>query len=444
MASHFLIAAPHSGSGKTTLTLGLLRALRHRGLTVQPFKCGPDYIDIQHHRTAAGRASINLDLFMASPKHLKTLYQMYRSGADVSLTEGVMGLFDGADRMQASSASLAECLGIPIILVVQAKAMAYSAAPLLYGFKHFYAGIQIAGVLFNGVQTTSHFRFLEEACQDVGLPCLGYFPTHPDFTIPSRHLGLRTSSEIDYERIIEAIARKIPQTIDLDRLLALTKTDEEAPLAQALSHRTACKVTIARDEAFSFQYHQNLAVLEALAEVQYVSPLWDTELPETDLLYLPGGYPELHAQTLSANTTFRESVRAYCQNGGYAYAECGGLMYLGRQLTDAEGHSYPMAGVFPFSTSLQHAKLTLGYRQIHFQNTLLKGHEFHYSTLQEAEELSSLAPVRNARGLEVGTKIYRVQNTLASYVHLYWGDGPPWLTDLLRTLSTSLSTHPHG
>ncbi|QJD79657.1 cobyrinate a,c-diamide synthase [Spirosoma rhododendri] len=447
--SQFLVAAPSSGSGKTTLTLGLLRALANRGLQVQPFKCGPDYIDTQHHSTAAGRPngvppnglppSINLDLFMASPEHVRASYGRYVQETDVAITEGVMGLFDGSDRMQGSSAAVAELLDIPVVLVVNAKAMAYSVAPLLYGFKNFYAGIRLVGAIFNNVGSESHYRFLADACADVGVEPLGYLPNNPRFAIPSRHLGLHLSSETDYEQIIQAIADELPKTVDLDRLLTVTQTAAPvvAPATTSVSERQTRRISVARDEAFLFTYKQNLDRLAEFGTVTFFSPLHDSVLPDTDFLYLPGGYPELHAQQLSANESMRTSIHDYCLSGGLAYAECGGLMYLSQSIQvqsrlTRSGTAWPMAGVLDVTTSMQAAKLTLGYRTVNWNDMRINGHEFHYSNLAEPTPLPSVASISNAKGIPVETKLYRVQNTFASYVHLYWGDNPAFIEHLLR------------
>lgn len=471
--SQFLIAAPSSGSGKTTLTLGLLRALADRGLRVQPFKCGPDYIDTQHHSTAAGRPSgmptsevspseaspggvppsINLDLFMASPEHVRASYGRYTQVANVAITEGVMGLFDGSDRMQGSSAAVAELLDIPVVLVVNAKAMAYSVAPLLYGFRHFYEGIRLVGAIFNNVGSASHYRFLADACADVGVEPLGYLPNNPRFAIPSRHLGLHLSAETDYEQIIQAIADELPKTVDLDRLLTVTQT--AAPIVsvpdEPLPAKPTRRISVARDDAFLFTYQQNLDRLAQFGTVTFFSPLHDTVLPDTDLLYLPGGYPELHAQALSENESMRTSIRDYCLSGGLTYAECGGLMYLSQSIQvqsklTRSGTAWPMVGVLDVTTSMQAAKLTLGYRRMQWtgpgldrsglersglEGLTINGHEFHYSSLTESMPLPSVASISNAKGIPVETKLYRVRNTFASYVHLYWGDNPAFIERLL-------------
>ncbi len=439
--SHFLISAPSSNSGKTTLTLGLLRALKNRGLNVQPFKCGPDYIDTQHHTTASGNPGINLDTFMASEAHVRDIYKQYSEKADVSVTEGVMGLFDGADKMKGSSAAIAELLDIPVILVINAKSMAYSAAPLLYGFKNFYKGIRVVGAIFNFVSTTSHYRFLQEACEEVGIEPLGYLPKNEELAIPSRHLGLHISAETDYESIIEKLAEEIPKTINIDRLLEISareifpKTGSKTVSKNPVSAKKY-KIAIARDEAFTFTYHQNIEVLSSFGEVAFFSPIHDKELPDTDFLYLPGGYPELFADALSENKSMLESIKSYCLNGGLAFAECGGLMYLGNEIITSEGLYFSMAGVLDCTTSMENSKLTLGYRTVLWNDLEMRGHEFHYSRLVENALRAESVIIKNAKGIEVETQLYRKLNTFASYVHLYWGERFEFIEYLLKNFAS--------
>ncbi|MET7253863.1 cobyrinate a,c-diamide synthase [Dyadobacter fermentans] len=439
--SSFLISAPSSNSGKTTLTLGLLRALRDQGLGVQSFKCGPDYIDTIHHGTAAGRPGLNLDTFMASEAHMRAVYTHYASRADVSVTEGVMGLFDGADKMKGSSAEIAALLDIPVVLVINARSMAYSAAPLIYGLKNFYPGIRVVGAIFNFVSTESHYRFLQDACVDAGVEALGYLPTNDELNIPSRHLGLHISADTDYEQIIRKLAEIIPRTVNLDRLLELTAVSCSGENESVLSQENqSClqdypgnlRITIAKDEAFSFLYHQNIACLRAFGEVRWFSPLHDRVLPETDFLYLPGGYPELFARQLSGNQTMLESIRNYCANGGLAYAECGGLMYLGKEIIDGEGDGFRMTGALDLSTTIRHSKMTLGYRVMHWDDLEMKGHEFHYSSLKEPFVQATLAQMTNARGIPVDTQFFRAKNTFASYAHFYWADKPEFIQHLIN------------
>lgn len=217
----FLIGAATSNSGKTTFTIGLLRALRNRGLSVQPFKCGPDYIDTMFHHIASGNESVNLDTFMSSPEHVKELFCRYGKGADCCVTEGVMGLFDGYDRWHGSSAEIAMMLKMPVILVVSAKSVAYSVAPLIYGFKHFNPEMKIAGVVFNMVASENHYAFLRSACEDAGVECLGYLPRNEQLTIPGRHLGLTISAKEETEKLIALAAKEIENHVDIDKILGI-------------------------------------------------------------------------------------------------------------------------------------------------------------------------------------------------------------------------------
>jgi len=432
--SHFLISAPSSNSGKTTLTLGLLRALKNRGMQVQPFKCGPDYIDPIHHTAAAGKQSVNLDTFMSSESHVRGIYSAYSGPADIAVTEGVMGLFDGADKMQGSSAAIAELLDIPVILVINAKSMAYSAAPLLYGFKNFYKGIKVVGVIFNFVNTESHYQFLQDACADVGVEALGYLPKDENLVIPSRHLGLHISTETDYEKIIEKLAEAVSKTINIDRLLEITTAKFDLTRGHSEdkeSINSYLKIAIAKDEAFSFTYIQNIKILAGLGEITWFSPIHDEALPETDLLYLPGGYPELFARGLSENTSMRNSIKTYCENGGLTYAECGGLMYLANNLTDQDGETFEMAGVLDCSTSMLSSKMKLGYRIANWEGLEIRGHEFHYSGLVNNGLESETVSITNAKGTEVETKLYRKNNTYASYMHVYWGENEAFIKRML-------------
>lgn len=461
----FLIAAPHSGAGKTTITLGILKALTQRGLNVQPFKCGPDYLDPKLHAMASGQKSINLDRFMMEDSHLQDMYARYGSEADVSVTEGVMGLFDGAVKTEGSSADLARLLHIPIIMVINAKAMAYSVAALLLGFKTLCKDIHIAGVIFNFVQHESHYRILKEAAQDIGITALGYLPDHPGIYLPSRHLGLKTGMEIDHQSIIEQAADHIKEHIDLELLLQATRTTfhslnhkrepipDPAGITQPVQDSNKKKrLLVAYDEAFNFIYPENIRALSAIGEVGYFSPLSDSILPDADLIYLPGGYPELHLEALSANKPLINQLYAYHQNGGKILAECGGMMYLGKYITDEQGKIYPMVGLLDMATGMQQKKLSIGYKRLNIDGIVLHAHEFHYSQFIElpgsatlpAEEfrrrkltvneesknrikpvLSSdqtAVKVWNARNELLQLPVFKTKTVLASYFHLYFGD----------------------
>lgn len=420
MSKAFLIAAPWSNSGKTTLTLGMSRWFSNQGNTVQTFKCGPDYIDTIHHSTAARKSAINLDTVMMPEKHVKTVFEHYSASVDISIIEGVMGLFDGAVKDQGSSAAIAKLLDIPVILVVNASAMAYTIAPILHGLKTFDPKVKIAGVIFNFIKTESHYAFLKEACDTVGIPSLGYIPPNEEIAIPSRHLGLHIDGT--FENVIEKAASHIATHISLLTLLEYAKIvpeiDQEA--SDIITSEKKYKIAIAKDEAFTFTYLQNLKWLEAIGEILYFSPIHDQKLPEADMIYLAGGYPELYLEMLSDNIAMRNQLKKAADRGVKILAECGGMMYLGNTIIDEEGKEYDMVGIFPFRTSMQNKKLSLGYRKVVCNDLEIWGHEFHYSKVMNDDIIPTVGQVFSAREKEVSTKIYQHQNVYASYIHLYW------------------------
>lgn len=424
--SQFLIGAASSGSGKTTFTLGLLRALRNRGLQVQPFKCGPDYLDTKHHAAAAGRESYNLDSFMAPEGHLREVYARYGGEADVCITEGVMGLLDGYNRMQGSSAEIAGLLQLPVILVVNAKSTAYSVAAVLYGFKHFRPDLRIAGAVFNFVGSASHYDYLKQACRDAGVEALGYLPKCRDIEIPSRHLGLNVDSEFCFDEFADRIAVQVEKTVCIDQLLEICAAKDAVRTFPGSTVQVALpklgRIAVARDEAFNFTYPENLRRLGQMGEITFFSPLHDNRLPDSDFVYLPGGYPEFYLPKLSANETMRQSVLAYCRQGGRLLAECGGMMYLGEYITDSDSHTYPMCGYLPQGATMENMKLRLGYRKVFLEDQEFRGHEFHYSRILPGKHpLPSIARVCGAKNQETDTAVYRLGNVIASYVHFYWG-----------------------
>lgn len=419
----FLIAAPKSNSGKTIVTLGILRALALRGLRVQPFKIGPDYIDTQHHSIVAGMPSYNLDRWMASDAHVRQIYRRQAVKADVVVAEGVMGLFDGARKSDGSSADLAKMLNLPVILVVDAGSMAYSAAPLLYGFKNFDPKLNLAGVIFNKVGSANHYTFLKEAAEDVGVPSLGYIPRNEQLAMESRHLGLFLPDELGEEHPVSVAAALVEKHIDLEALLEasplhLPDVEEQEPVKV---ERTL-KIAFARDRAFNFSYQANLDSLSQLGEIIFFSPLEDEGVPEADLLWLPGGYPELFLERLSSNKTMHESIRRHIYSGKATIAECGGMMYLGQSITDKEGCTFPMTGAFKLQTSFFDMKLHLGYRRLVDGTHEWRGHEFHYSTLSTEEPALESVEAFTARNSRIEMPVFRLKNTWGSYFHLYLGD----------------------
>jgi len=423
MKPQFIIAAPTSNSGKTTITLGVLRALKNRGLEPQSFKCGPDYIDPKFHEIACNKIGVNLDLYMMGKTDIQGTYTHYSQTAKAICIEGVMGLFDGAKKSKGSTAELAKLLKLPIIFVVDAKSVAYSVAPLLYGFKKFDTELNIVGVIFNRVNTQSHYQFLTEACEDVGVRSLGYLPFLSDCEIPSRHLGLSIHKIKSYDTVIETIANQLEKTVAIDDLLKITnKKTPKIETESIVINKNNYTIAIAMDEGFNFSYIQNIKVLEQKGEVVYFSPINDEKIPKADLVYVPGGYPELYTEKLSQNKTMLASIKKHAEDGKQVIAECGGMMYLGKSITNKRGQKFPMVGVFEYETSMEHMKLHLGYRTVQLNNNVnIKGHEFHYSTLNKDTAILNIGKMINARGKEVNTKLYRYKKVLASYVHFYFG-----------------------
>ena len=435
------IAATHSGAGKTTLTLGLLAALRRRGLRTQPFKCGPDYIDPGHHRRACGVISRNLDTWMMGEAGVRASYARAAATADVSVMEGVMGLFDGAtpDRLDGSSAHVCKLLDIPVILTVDARAMARSIAPLVKGFAEFESGVRIVGVIANHVSTDSHAAILREALQAAQLPpLLGTLPRRPEWQIPERHLGLVAETESSGDASwFAALADGIEQHIDIDALLAACRTSRPArpDTAPTTPTQSPVRLGIARDAAFHFYYQDNLEMLQAAGiELVPFSPLTDPLLPaDLDGLYIGGGFPEMFAETLSNNTTMRADIHAFARQGGSIYAECGGLMYLCEKLVDQDERTWAMCDVLPASTRMGGRRCRLGYATATTlqtgifgpAGTALRGHEFHWSALTEDrrrhDPLFEVASARHTRHDRVGLQ---QDNVWASYLHVHFASNP--------------------
>ncbi|MGM0377310.1 MAG: cobyrinate a,c-diamide synthase [Bacteroidota bacterium] len=419
----FLIAAPKSHSGKTLVTLGLIRELIRQGYDVQPFKCGPDYIDPMHHTQIAGPASYNLDTWMASDEHVREVFHTQMQTADVGVIEGVMGLFDGARKDQGSPAAIARLLDVPVVLVVDASSMAYSAAPLLYGFSHFDDRVQIAGVIFNKVGSESHYSFLEEAARDAGVRSLGFIPRDKRLAVQERHLGLHLPDEEGNHEAVDAAAELVRRYVDVNALVEEAKIPVKSDLKSGgMPGSLSLTTALADDAAFNFTYRANVDRLEEMGRVVRFSPLNDAEVPEADLVWLPGGYPELFAEKLSRNKSMMQSIANHVEAGKLLVAECGGMMYLGQMLTNAEGRSFPMAGLFDLATSFEKMKLHLGYREVWAGDQPFRGHEFHYSELRSDEEQAADYPVKTARGKTAEMPVFRFRGCWASYMHLYLGE----------------------
>ncbi len=427
--SAFLIGGTASGSGKTTLTLGIMAAFKARGLGVQPFKCGPDFIDPTLHKMVTGEVSSNLDLRMCGSGFCKEIFNSRLAGKNVAVVEGVMGLFDGGI---ASSASLAAELKLPVILVVDARSAAESVAAVVKGFEEYAADVEIAGVIFNRVGSKRHRELIETGMQGkCSSRILGFFPRDIRFEIPDRHLGLQMGEEkpLDDEQL-DLLVQAIESHIDLDTLLQISLYSEAAEFPESLTkaiNKKRVRLAVARDQAFCFYYEDNLKILEQHgAELIFFSPLADQVLPENcHGVYLGGGYPELHAEKLSRNHSMLASVRKFAASGGIIYGECGGFMYLCTEILTLDLKSFTMSSIFPFHVRMKPRLSRLGYRQPTLRHDCflgkkdqdLHGHEFHYSELLESSEtIETVYRLDNH-----SNEGFIINNVIGGYIHLHFG-----------------------
>ncbi|MCL4464927.1 MAG: cobyrinate a,c-diamide synthase [Chloroflexi bacterium] len=436
----FVISAPQGRSGKTTVSLGLCAALARRGLAVQPFKKGPDYIDPSWLSAAAGRACRNLDLFMMPQEALVALYYRALAGAQVAVVEGAMGLFDGVDLAgSGSTAQLARALGLPIILVVNATRMTRSAAAMVSGYQHFEPDLDVAGVIFNNVAGGRHESMLVHAvAEHCGLPVLGCLPKDEGLSIPERHLGLVPQGEAEVlQAKIERAERLVSAHVDVEATLLLARPATAPRPAREPAGQPSgpsVRVGVIRDRAFSFYYPENLEALErAGAELVFIDALGERSLPEVAALYIGGGFPEMFAAELEANAALRHDLAQAVATGLPVYAECAGLIYLSRRL-HWQGRSYEMVGALPCEVSFTAKPQGHGYvaatvveaNPFFPEGQVLRGHEFHYGRL-EALGQENLA-YRLERGHGIGQKrdaiIYR--NVLAGFTHLHAVGTPEW------------------
>ncbi len=444
-----VIAGTHSGVGKTTATLAILAALRERGRRVQPFKAGPDFIDPSHHRAATGRLSRNLDGWMLEAGYNREIFAHAAADADFSIIEGMMGLFDGSSPVNdiGSTAELAKQLAARVILVIDGSAMARSAAAMVTGYARFDPLLRVAGVLFNRVGSAGHYLLLKAAVeQETDVIPVGYLRPDVALTISDRHLGLVMAVDQGDDQLYRRLAKAALETIDLDRIEVLAHL--ASPLPETVrppvikSQGRTVRIGVAQDRAFCFYYPDNLERLEAAgAELVTFSPLHDDALPDVDMLYLGGGYPELHGAALTENVAMRAAVKRFAERGGVIYAECGGLMYLSESILDFDGCSHDMVGIFPAETIMQKSGLTLGYRTVECSHRSIlgdvgvtaRGHEFHYSTLVAKGSLQYACVLRDAGGLLKGQDGLMKGNVLALYTHLHFASQPTIVTSLLET-----------
>ena len=424
-----MLSAMHSGAGKTVLTCALLAALKRRGLAVRAFKCGPDYIDPMFHTRVLGVPSRNLDLFWQGADGVRRT--LSRTDGDIAVLEGAMGYYDGVNGTEASSAwDLARQTGAPVVLVLRPKGAGITLAAQVRGMLAFRPESFIAGLMLTDCKPSLAAYLKPILERETQLPVLGCLPPMPEAVLESRHLGLLTASEIqDLAQRFDAVAAQLERTADLDALLALAA---DMPAAEHSEHHTSsrCRIAVARDQAFSFYYEDNLDLLRAAgAELRFFSPLEDAALPACDGLYLGGGYPEVHAKALSENAAMRRSVAEAVRKGLPTVAECGGFLYLQQTLQDEQGQTWPMCGVLPGEGFRTGRLQRFGYQTLTAENDSLlfhagetiPAHEFHYwDSTDNGADLLSLKP--SGRQWSCG---FAGQTLYAAFPHLHFGGALP-------------------
>ncbi|CAK7029459.1 MAG: Cobyrinate a,c-diamide synthase [Peptostreptococcus russellii] len=438
-----LIAGSYSGVGKTTISLGLMKALSKRGKKVQPFKVGPDYIDPMYHRFVTGEWSRNLDSYMLDDEQIKFVFKNSSEGKDISIIEGVMGLYDGigTEINKHSTSQMSKILKSPVILVIDGKGMGASAGAMVLGYKQLDKDVEIVGVIANNVRTQRHYNIIKESIERFcGIEVLGYLPPDENVSVESRNLGLFPSNEIeDLERKVNTIADEMEKHIDIDRIIELSESENvtssfelnmfsEDPEVRALAEGKT--VAVAYDKAFNFYYPDNIDLFKEIgANIITFSPINDEEIPEADLLYMGGGFPEVFAEELEKNVSMRKSIKKAHDEGLAIYAECGGLMYLGDSLVDMDGKKHEMVGAISGYSEMKKGLRRFGYciatakedNLISYKGQEMSGHEFHssefYSDLDTAFTMKKVVEDEVVDEWEGG---YYVNNTLASYLHIHF------------------------
>ena len=426
-----VIAGTNSGVGKTTIVAGLLAALTEQGKAVQAFKVGPDYIDPGFHKIASQRECYNLDTWLVPPHKLVPFFVGQAETADISIIEGVMGLYDGGREGVSSTAQVAKDLQAPVVLVIDCKAMGESAAAIAKGFRDYDPEVQFGGVILNRLGSDNHEHMIRSGMKKIGIPVLGAIRRDERMQSPERHLGLTPVTEIDPTEAIATIRDAVKVMVHLDGLVELAQSAADLSVEDTesvLAVEKRARIGIAMDEAFSFYYPASLAALEAAgAELHYFSPLQDKALPDVDGVFFGGGFPEMFLSQLSANTSMQDSIRQASEQGMPIYAECGGLMYMTQAVTDFEGHTYSMVGLVPATCEMQQTLQRVGYVSATMlePNILgsvkdhLRGHEFHFSTMTPTQSpfpwAFELVGGRKPKAYQGG---YAYKNILASYLHI--------------------------
>lgn len=432
-APRILIAATQSGSGKTTITCGILELLRRRGIKTQAYKVGPDYIDPTYLSIASGAPVHNLDTWLLDENKMADIFAKSANAADLSVVEGVMGLYDGGRGGISSTAAISKLLSLPVILVIDVKSMGESAAAIAMGFRDYDKNVLLKGVIINRVGSENHRQMICEAMEKIGIPVLGIIHRDAAIAIKERHLGLLPAQENENSDHIKIIADTIEKGIDLNAILALAQTAEPLTTKEtnAPTAEKQVKIAVAKDEAFSFYYPESLTELErAGAELTFFSPLHDSAIPQADGLIFGGGFPEIFAKQLADNHSMKKSIKNAALEGTPIYAECGGFMYLTQSITDFEGTEHQMAGVIPAKCAMNDRLRTVGYVEAEAlcdtiicpAGTTIKGHEFHFSSADANEKENwpcafTFCKKRTGEKYRAG---YANGSVLGSYLHLHF------------------------
>lgn len=446
-----LIAGTNSGVGKTTISLGIMQALTKRNMKVQPFKVGPDYIDPSYHTFITGRHSRNLDSYMLDDEQIKYVFNNSSENCDISVVEGVMGLYDGIgiDLDNCTSSYASKLLKAPVILVINGKAMAASSAAMVLGYKELDKDVNIAGLIVNNVKTKTHYEIIKNAVEKYcGVEVLGYFPPNNEFSLESRHLGLVPSVEIDSLKTkFNNLADEIEKYINIDRILEISETEKIETSFEVDSfieeHKVKNKsIAIAYDKAFNFYYKENIELLSNLElNIKYFSPLEDKEVPNADYIYIGGGFPEMFGKELEANKSMRKSILKAHEEKTPIYAECGGLMYLGEKLINQENEKYDMVGIFKGKSKMTSSLRRFGYSFgtakedtiLSKKGEVIKGHEFHHSIFETDEDCAYIMrKERDKRIVDEWEGGYSKDNTLATYLHTHFYNNLNCIKNLLE------------
>ena len=428
-----IIAATQSGSGKTTITAGLLAALKNRGLNIQAYKIGADYIDTGWHELASGKTSHNLDSWLVGADKLKEIFVETSSGADISIIEGVMGLYDGGRGGISSTAEISKFIDAPVVLVIDAKSMGTSAAAIALGFREFDKSVKLAGVILNRLGSDSHKKIIVDALNELGIKCFGAIKRNDEFFLPERHLGLVPTAENNSVDVIKKICAAVEEQVDVDALIELAKNS--APLQTSTNHQPLTtnhlKIAVARDKAFNFYYGASLNELERLgAEIIYFSPLNDEHLPKVDGLIIGGGFPEMFAASLEQNKKLRAEIFNAAEAGLPIFAECGGFMYLMSRLIDFNGKSFEMCNVLDGAATMTNKLQMVGYVEAEILRDCaigkagdkIRAHEFHFSTAETSDE-KIFKCQRMRTGAEYFAGVAK-KNLVASYLHIHFAGNP--------------------